>query len=115
MRSGAYLEGNNVSTIDATTWPAKYPQERIVCEFDFTSELPVGDVVEATEFTLTTVLGTDSAPEALLHGAALVKGARIFQKLQGGLADSSYRVTCQISTQSGRILVLSRVLPVISL
>lgn len=95
-----------------TIWPTKYTVERITVEFDFGADLAAGDAVVSTELELTCVLGTDAAPQALLSGAAQIKGARVFQQLQAGLAGCNYRVTCKATTTNNNLLVLSRVLPV---
>jgi hypothetical protein len=104
-----------MSTVDSRIWPAKYPQERITVEFDFGRDLSAADQVSTVQLVLTTVLGTDAAPESLLFGAAQIKGARVFQQLQGGLAGCSYRVQAQATTQNNNLLVLARVLPVVEL
>ena len=104
-----------MSTIESTTWPVKYPQERITVEFDFGRDLSPGDTVATVQLFLTTVQGVDAAPTSLLYGAAQLKGARAFQQLQGGLAGCSYRVACHATTQNNNLLVLARVLPVVAL
>lgn len=102
-------------SIESTTWPAKYPAERITVEFDFTRDLPPGDAVATVQLFFATVHGVDAAPANLLYATGPIKGARVFPQLQGGLGGCSYLVTCQATTQDGNIFVLARVLPVISL
>jgi hypothetical protein len=104
-----------LSTIESTTWPAKYPQERITVEFDFTRDLAPGDAVASVQIFLTTLQGVDAAPASLIYGAVLIKGARAFQQLEAGLANCSYLVACHATTQNNNLLVLARVLPVIPL
>jgi hypothetical protein len=104
-----------MSTLDSRIWPDKYPQERITVEFDFGRDLSPGDPISTVQLALTTVLGTDASPQSMLFGAAQIKGSRVFQQLQGGLAGCSYRVQAQATTQNNNILVLARVLPVVEL
>lgn len=104
-----------MSTLDSTTWPAKYAQERITTEFDFARDVAAGDAVVTVQMVVTTVQGTDGNPSAMLYGAVQLKGARAFQQLQGGVAGCSYRVEAQATTQKNNLLLLARVLPVVSL
>lgn len=98
--------------IDSTTWPAKLPIERITAEFDFAADLAPGDVPESVQVLVTVVRGVDASPTALLFGSAQIKGARVFQKLQGGYAGCSYRIECRVTTTRNDLLLLARVLPV---
>jgi hypothetical protein len=104
-----------MTSIACTTWPPKFPQERITAEFDFALDLAPGDSVQSVQMVLTTVQGTDASPAALLYGAAQIKGARVFQQLQGGTAGCSYRVEARATTQNNNLLLLARVLPVVPL
>ena len=104
-----------MSAIESTTWPNKYTVERITAEFDFAKDLASGDSVASVQLIVTTVAGVDAAPAALLLGAALIKGARAFQQLQGGLAACSYRIECRATTVNNNLLLLARVLPVVGL
>ncbi|MDZ7920743.1 hypothetical protein [Rhodoferax sp.] len=104
-----------MSNLNSTTWPAKYAQERITAEFDFARDIAPGDAVASVQMVVTTVLGVDATPAALLYGAVQLKGARAFQQLQGGVAGCSYRVEAQATTQNNNLLLLARVLPVVAL
>jgi hypothetical protein len=101
-----------MSDIDQTTWPAKTPGEKVTARFDFTKDLDDGDAIESIEFVVTVLAGVDASPQNILDGLPVLKGARVFQRLQGGLADCSYLVECRASTAQGNLLILARVLPV---
>lgn len=100
--------------IDNTTWPNKYTVERITAEFDFAKDIAAGDSLLSVQLLVTTVAGVDAVPAALLFGAAQLKGARVFQQLQGGLAGCSYRIECRATTANNNLLLLARVLPVVA-
>ncbi len=104
-----------MSAIDASTWPAKYAVERITAEFDFGPDVAAGDALASLQMVVTTVLGVDAAPGGLVFGAPQVRGARVFQQLQGGLAGCAYRIECRATTANNNLLVLARVLPVAAL
>ena len=74
-----------------------------------------GDSLASVQVLVTTVLGVDAAPQAVLFGAAQIKGARVFQKLQAGLAGCSYRIECRATTADNNLIILARVLPVVAL
>lgn len=104
-----------MSAIESTTWPNKYSVERVTAEFDFSKDLEPGDSVVSVQMLVTTVRGVDALPAAVLFGAATIKGARVFQQLQGGVANCSYRVESRVTTANNNLLLLARVLPVVAL
>lgn len=93
-------------------WPVKLTGERVTAQFDFTPDLQPGDAPVAVVMTVTTVDGVDAAPAQVLYGLPQIKGRRVFQKLQGGLAGCVYLVQCQVTTRLGDVLLLARLLPV---
>lgn len=104
-----------MSAIDSTTWPNKYPQERITVEFDFAKDLAPGDSVASVQLVPTTVQGVDAVPTAILYGGPVIKGARCFQQIAGGLAGCAYQVECRATTTNNNLIILARVLPVVAL
>lgn len=100
--------------INTTTWPLKHPAERITAEFDFGPSLAAGDSLASVQLVVTTVLGVDAAPAAVVFGAAQLRGARAYQQLTGGLNGCSYRVECRATTAQNNLLLLARVLPVVA-
>lgn len=93
-------------------WPVKLTGERVTAQFDFTPDLQPGDAPVTVVMTVTTVEGVDAAPAQVLYGLPQIKGRRVFQKLQGGLAGCVYLVQCQVTTRLGDVLLLARLLPV---
>ena len=100
--------------INDITWPVKHPAERVTAEFDFGPSLAAGDTLASVQLIVTTVLGVDVAPAAVVYGIAQLKGARALQQLTGGLNGCSYRVECRGTTAQNNLLVLARVLPVVA-
>jgi hypothetical protein len=103
-----------MSTLENSTWPAKLPGEVVTAEFDFAPDIAFGDSVASVQVVVTTVLGTDATPQAVASGIAVLKGARVYQRLAGGLATCSYRIECRATTVAGNVLILARVLPVLA-
>lgn len=101
--------------LDQITWPEKYPAERVTAAFDFSPSLAAGDSVASVTINVTTVLGVDATPNAIKFGSAVIKGARVYQQLAGGLAGCSYLVVAQATTVQNNIVVIRRILPVVPL
>lgn len=102
-----------MTAINSTTWPTKYPQERVTAEFDFGPDLPPGDSIATIQLFLSTVQGVDATPDNLRYGASVIKGARVFQQFHSGLANCSYQVACHATTANNNLFILVRVLPVV--
>ena len=100
--------------MESFTWPAKLPGETVTAEFDFGPDVAFGDSLSSVQVFATTVLGTDPGASAVAGGIAQVKGARVYQRLIGGLAGCSYRIECRATTVAGNVLILARVLPVLA-
>lgn len=93
-------------------WPSKFVAERVTAKFDFTKDLPFGDTIATLALAVTTVSGADGNPTAVLAGAPVIKGGRVFQQLGDGIGNCVYFVQCQVTTAQGNIFVLAGVLPV---
>lgn len=102
-----------MSAINATTWPAIDPEEKVTTLVDFGPALGVGDTLASVLVSVTLLQGVDAAPGALLDGTAVLKGARVLQRLQGRISGASYLVKYRATTALGNVLVLRRVLPVL--
>lgn len=93
-----------------TRFDDKDPAAVVTLEFDF-SRLAAS--VSAPSVTIALVAGTDEAPLALtLDGSATVSGAKVFQRVTGGLDGCTYALECTASAGSDQ-LVIDALLPVI--
>lgn len=95
-------------------WPPKWQAERVCAEFDFGPDLRPGDAIppEGIQLLITVVDGADASANNVIYGAARLKGARVFQLLDGGVPDAAYLVQCRVTTEQGDILILAGVLRV---
>ena len=93
-------------------WHDKFVAERVTAEFNFTRGLAYGDTIATVQMGVTLLRGTDPLPGAILYGAAIVKGGRVFHRLHSGVAECTYLVECRVTTANSDILILAGVLPV---
>jgi hypothetical protein len=90
----------------------KAPVEIVTLTFDFSAL--TGGVTNAL-LTVAASIGVDAAPAAILSGMPQVSGAKVLQKVQGGLSGVHYELTCQVDTSDGESrYALKEVLPVIN-
>jgi len=85
-----------------------YIGESVVVEFDYSGELtaPASAVV-----TVTPVNGTDAGAAAMLDGAAQISGAKVYQRVQPGIAGLNYKLHC-VATQGSDKRVRAGIIPV---
>ncbi len=95
-----------------TIWPTKDPREKLVATFSFGPELDPGETIESFLVDCTSVDGADTSPSAVIDGSANLVGSDILQFFHGGIAGTSYFLDCTATLSSGRVLVLSAILPV---
>ena len=95
-------------------WPPKDPAEVIVAAFDFSAEVGSAEqVTGAPLIEVALISGIDPAPSAMRLGSpVLADGAVVRQALSGGVAGCTYKIRCQVTLDSGRVLVLAATLPV---
>jgi hypothetical protein len=89
---------------------AKDPAESLVLTFDFGA---LASSVTAPVVTAERYSGAaDSAPEAMISGAAQVDGAKVLQRVVGGVAGCTYVMRARCNTADGSVLVEAGLLPV---
>ena len=97
-------------------FPIKGTSEKVPLTFDFTQDLPSGVTLSGTPtLTVQTEAGTDSAPNAILNGAAGFNSAntQVIQGVQAGVNGVDYSITCTCpTTQSNLTLSLVGLLSV---
>lgn len=91
---------------------AKDPEEIVTLTFDFSLDLNLSETIASPVTTVELVRGVDPAFAAVQNGAGQVSGSSILQSVKAGIAGCEYRVKVKVTTSAGRVLVLSRVLPV---
>lgn len=86
----------------------KDPAETYPIEFNFSAVL--SSVTSAT-VTASVVGGVDESPEAVLSGDPQVTGAKVYQRVTGGLAGCIYKLRCE-ATDGTNIYAATDTLPV---
>jgi hypothetical protein len=89
---------------------AKDPTESLVLTFDFgaLASSVASPVVTAERYSG----AADSSPEAMISGAAQVDGAKVLQRVVGGVAGCTYVMRARCNTADGSVLVEAGLLPV---
>jgi hypothetical protein len=88
--------------------PNKDPAESVIVEFDFTGELTTPSIAVVS---VVTESGHDPGPESILQGSPQIIGAKVYQRLNGGVQDVDYHLRCE-ATQGDDVRVLADTLPV---
>jgi hypothetical protein len=83
-------------------------------EFDFTSQLAVGETISTQVVTATVYSGTDATPSALINGAATASGAKVTQSITAGTVGVVYALICKITTSASQTLEMAAYLAVVS-
>ncbi len=84
---------------------AKTPADELDYAIDWTGVLETGETIASAAWTV---------PAPLAAGPASQAGARTVQWIAGGVAGRSYAVSCRITTDRGRTVERSFVLPVVA-
>ncbi len=92
------------------------PAEAVVLTFDFSQALDTGETLTgAITTTVTTALGVDASPSAVLNGASSFGAGNktVLVPIKGGIADRDYaiKVVCG-TTNAQKILALVAHLPI---
>lgn len=88
--------------------PPMDPWENPVVEFDFAGLL---DAVDSAAVLVAVVQGADPTPGNILSGAHQIIGAKVYQRVNGGVSGTSYKLTCR-GTGGVEQRVIVGVLPV---
>ena len=86
----------------------KDPAEKFAIEFNFSAVL--ASVTEAT-VTAEVVGGVDVSPGGILDGLPQVTGAKVYQRVQGGVPGCIYKLRCE-ATDGTSIYAVTDTLPV---
>lgn len=82
-------------------------------DFNFTSQLALGETISTQTVTATVYSGTDANPSGIISGAASASGAIVSQKITAGEEGVIYRLVCTITTSAGQTLPLAGFLAVV--
>lgn len=82
--------------------------------FDFSNVLGSGESISSATVSITVKEGTDSNPSAMLLGLPLISGARVAQRIYGGLDQVTYRVAITATTSLTNVYTYVADLPVLS-
>ncbi len=92
----------------------KYPSESVVVTFQFVDALGSETISSVSSVAASVANGVDASPSGLLNGAAVISGTDVLQPVHAGVAGVDYLLVCTIVTNSGRVLVLDAILPVVA-
>lgn len=92
----------------------KYVSEDKFLDWDFASQLAVGETLVAATVTASVYSGTDANPSAIVSGNDTISGSVVTQKIVDGTAGVQYWVDCAATTSAGQVLVLRSYLSVLS-
>lgn len=97
-----------------TVWPAKDPEEALVAEFDYATEIQAGETIVGMDVSCGVVAGVDPDPAAVLNGFPILDltGRSVLQPFHAGLHGVNYHLRCVATLSSGRVLVRAAILPV---
>ena len=90
----------------------KDPEESVLMEFDFSDAAASVSLIECKAEAVRNV---DDNANAILDADAVdnsVNGAKVFQRIHGGLDKVNYGVECKVLTDTGDILLLAAIVPV---
>ncbi len=97
---------------DDLLYNAKDPDEDLSYGMDFTNLLGSGETISTASVTVSTYVGTDASPSALLAASPAISSPIVYQRISGGLEGVTYRIKYRISTNQSRVLVAAGYLPV---
>lgn len=93
--------------------PNKYPAESLQVQFDFISQVPVGQTITGATVTAALFSGIDGAPAALISGPASFVGSVASQTIAGGIVGNIYTLLCVATTSGGLSLMQQGYLAVV--
>lgn len=85
--------------------PNKYPTESLQVQFDFISQLPVGQTITAATVTAAVFSGVDGSPASMISGPASFVGSVASQTITGGIVGTIYTLLCTATTSAGLSLM----------
>ena len=86
---------------------AKDPRESIILSFDFTKLLAKDEVIATAACFTSVLVGVDPTHEDMIVGPTTFTGNVCSQRVEHGVADVTYIVSCLITTSAGNTIVLS--------
>lgn len=68
--------------------PIKDPEESVVLEFDFSTELKI---ITSASLSVSVVSGTDPLPSSVLDGVHQISGRKVLQRFSNGVSGATYK------------------------
>ena len=91
----------------------KLTSERIRVEFNFASELLLGETISTPVVEIQVSTGIDPAPEDMIASRKFLDSPKVFQWIVGGLPGVIYNLICTVQGSSGKQYKLERKLAVV--
>lgn len=95
------------------SFPPKLTSSTFTVQFDFISQLAVGETISTQVVTCTVYSGTDASPSFMISGSATASGTIVSQNITAGTEGVVYYLKCTITTSAGQTLVQTGFLVVV--
>lgn len=102
----------HLDSLAPTTMGPKHPSESVWLAFDFGPLLGASETLASASRAVVVAAGTDALPETLLIGSPVIGTAKVYQRVAGGVALATYRLTVEVDTATGNHFALPALLPV---
>lgn len=96
------------------TFSYKLTTENEQFTFDFSTVLGSTETINSASMVVQVVDGTDPTPSAILVGSPSISGARVAQRISGGLDQVTYRLELSATTSLSNVYTLVADLPVLA-
>jgi hypothetical protein len=92
---------------------SKLVSERIRVEFDFTSQIALGESISNPVVVVRVATGLDPEPDLMIASRKFLDGFKIFQWVIGGLPGVIYNLLCTVQGSTGKTYTIERKLAVV--
>lgn len=99
--------------MSSTILPVKRQGDTRTEQFDFLSDLAVGETISTQVVACSVYSGIDATPSAVISGVASASGSIVSQKVTGGVIGVIYQLLVTITTSLGQTLTQNAFLTII--
>lgn len=94
-------------TVNRIVLPPKRQGETLNVEFDFLSQLAVGETISTKSTICSVFTGVDASPSSMINGAATNSGTIVTQSITGGTVGVVYILVCTITTSASQTIKIA--------
>lgn len=92
----------------------KDPGETVLCTFDYTQSLGVGENILSAIISVLLRVGADDDPSAMIDGSVIISTPRVGQLITGGILGNVYHITCTATTSGDQVLILTSPMTIVN-